>query len=68
MNVITLKFNRDCGPYSEGQIVKDAATEKGLPTDSFLRRRLKDAEIDNCVEIVKPKKSKSEKVKDANDD
>lgn len=33
--------------------------ENGVPLERFWRKRLKDAETDNCIEIVKtPKKGK----------
>ena len=33
----------------------------GLPTDQFWRARLKDSEIDNCIEIIKDIKIKPKK-------
>lgn len=30
--------------------------ENGIPLNKFWRNRLKDSEIDNCIEIYKPKK------------
>lgn len=32
--------------------------KNGIPLDKFWRNRLKDSEIDNCIEIYKPKKVK----------
>lgn len=29
--------------------------EKGVPLERFWRNRLKDAETDNCVEVVRPR-------------
>ena len=59
-----LKLNCDLNGHKKGTIIK-VNDNNGIPLDSFWRRRLKDAEIDNCVEIVevsKPKKG----VKNAN--
>lgn len=41
----------------QGQLLKDAVIEindqSGVPIDLFWRNRLKDSEIDNCIEVVK---------------
>ncbi len=39
--------------YSAGTIIPVKCNENGLPVDRFWRKRIKDAEIDNCIEIVK---------------
>lgn len=36
----------------------------GVPLDKFWRNRLKDAEIDQCVEIVKPKRKRMKNDRD----
>ena len=44
----------------------DIEDNGGIPVDRFWRNRLKDAEIDNCVEVVnetKPAKRRSPKSK-----
>ena len=42
--------------------VVDVKTDSnGTPLDRFWRKRLKDAEIDGCVEVVKPKSTKESK-------
>ena len=50
--------------YAEGQEIT-IDDENGIPTSHFWRRRLKDAEIDNSIEIVqnKPTKEKSKSTK-----
>lgn len=53
-----IRFNADLGQYRKGQVVKISVDEHGTPRDRYIRRRLKDAEIDNCVEFVETKKSK----------
>ena len=39
-------------------IVTIATDENGTPLDQKWRRRLKDAQFDNCVELVKDKKTR----------
>jgi len=53
---IKLKINNVAG-YSGAVTVQ--TDENGVPLSKFWRRRIKDAEIDNCVEIVKSRKTKS---------
>ena len=50
-----IKINNVKG-YSGALTIKTDAN--GVPLDKFWRRRLKDAETDNCVEIIKRSKSK----------
>lgn len=45
-----LKINNVPG-YSGTIDIEDV---KGIPTNPFWRKRLKDAKTDNCVEVVKP--------------
>lgn len=45
-------------PGFSGIIVIEA--NKGIPVKRFWRSRLKDAKIDNCCEIIKPRAKKSE--------
>lgn len=49
-----LEINHDWGPYKKGQIINTPDVD-GVSTDIYWRRRLADAEIDNCVSIVKQK-------------
>lgn len=39
-------------------VVSVKTDSRGVPLDKFWRNRLKDAELDNCVEIVKPSATK----------
>ena len=34
----------------------DVKDNNGVPIQKFWRNRLKDAEIDNCVEVIKPRR------------
>lgn len=53
MNQIQLKINNVPGYSGTVTIQTD---ENGVPLARFWRNRLKDAAIDNCVEVVKPSK------------
>ena len=52
MNSIRLKVNGTIPGFSPGQVVKVPADERGIPLDLHWRRRLKDSEIDGCIEVV----------------
>ena len=55
---IDLKINNVIG-YSGKQAI--AVDKHGVPLDKFWRDRLKDAVIDNCVEVIKPATKKAKK-------
>ncbi len=55
MKHLKVKINGTIVGYSVGQVISIVADDNETPFDEFWRRRLKDAEIDNCCEIVKPK-------------
>lgn len=56
-----IKLNQDLAT-PKGKILKDTILEiegqDGVPLDRFWRARLKDSEIDNCIEIVKTSNKK----------
>lgn len=56
-----LKLNQPLAGYEVGREVTIQTDRNGVPLEKFWRRRLKDAKIDNCVEVVKPSKPKREK-------
>ncbi len=58
MKAIKLKLNQPMLGYAAGREVTIQTDKDGVPLEKFWRRRLKDAEIDNCVEVIKPSKSK----------
>lgn len=60
MKTIKLKLNHRMLGYEAGREVAIQTDKDGVPLDKFWRRRLKDAGIDNCVEVVKASKSKKE--------
>ena len=60
-----IKLNKHLGTFRKGSIVNVDCDAHGIPLDQFWRRRLADAKIDNCCEIVKPvrKPAKSKEAK-----
>lgn len=60
---ITIRVLKDLPGYKAGQEVKVTAVEDGIPLLKFWRDRLRDAEIDDCVEVIpNPKPTSSKKV------
>jgi hypothetical protein len=60
-----LKLNRNLALYEAGDIIEVEAAG-GVPVNSYWRRRLNDAQFDNCVEIIEEKKvvrKKNQKIK-----
>ncbi len=49
---IRLKVNGTIPGYPTGQVVTVEVDEHGTPFEELWRRRLKDAKIDGCVEVV----------------
>ena len=49
---IRLKVNGTIPGYPAGQVVAVEVDEHGTPLEELWRRRLKDAKIDGCVEVV----------------
>ena len=59
MKRIKLLINKPLRGYKQGAIVLVYVYEhNGLPKDVYWQSRLKDAEIDNCITILKPKTMK----------
>lgn len=52
----TLIINKDLGTHKKDSKVRIKCTEEGIPLEVFWRRRLKDSNIDNCVEWEKETK------------
>lgn len=53
MKKVNLKLNVDLNGKKAGSIVTVKIDRDKVIIDPYWRRRLKDAEIDNCVEVVK---------------
>lgn len=53
-----IQINKSIPGFEEGTIIDVTTDSKGTPLDIFWRRRLKDAVLDNCCEIVKPVQKK----------
>lgn len=58
-----LKLNQPLKGYEVGREIIVQTDSNGVPLEKFWRRRLKDAKIDNCVEVVKASKLKQGKTK-----
>lgn len=46
-----------------GKTVKVPCDEHGTPLQKYWRNRIRDASIDDCVEVVKPKTAKKKETK-----
>jgi len=53
---VILKINNV--PRYTGRVLVNT-DERGVPLERFWRKRLADAETDNCVEIVRPKRKRN---------
>ena len=58
---IKIKTNMPLPGYPEGSVVPVPVDAAGIPINKFWRDRLRDAELDNCVEIVKAPRKTSNK-------
>ena len=56
-----LKLNNPLAGYEAGRTVSIQTDANGVPLEKFWRRRIRDAKIDNCVEVVKTSRPKREK-------
>jgi hypothetical protein len=56
-----LKLNRNLALYEAGDIVEVEAVN-GVPVNRYWRKRLKDSQFDNCVEIIEEKKVVRKKI------
>lgn len=52
----TLKINQPLRGYAPGQTIQIEVDESGVPLERYWRDRLKDAQADSCVELVKGSK------------
>ena len=51
-NTIRIKVNGTLPPHPSGTVVNVPVDEEGTPLALYWRRRLKDAKVDNCCEVV----------------
>jgi hypothetical protein len=56
--MIRVKVNLPIRGFVVGQEVRVAVDREGTPLDATWRRRLRDAETDNCCEVVKTRLAK----------
>jgi len=59
--ILKIQVNKIFGDHKPGTIVDVDADETGIPLNHIWRRRLKDAETDQCCEIVEPEEKAAEK-------
>ena len=59
--MIVIKVNKPVDGYKEGEEVRVATDDAGTPLARSWRRRLADAKLDGCCEIMKPRKVKRTK-------
>lgn len=63
-----LRINSDfVSGYKKGDIVDISVNTNDIPTDPFWRQRLKDAQQDNCCELIKENKKSKKEVKSDDD-
>ena len=61
MKKFKFKLNKDLNGFKAGRVIGIACDDDGIPLDAFWFRRLKDAKIDNCIELVNEKPAAKEK-------
>lgn len=52
MRTIEIRVKHGIAGRESGEVVKVEARENGDPEDLFWRRRLRDARVDGCCEVV----------------
>jgi len=52
-NRIKIKLNKDLYGFKKDAIIDLPCDDEGVPFNTFWRRRLLDADYDNCVEVIK---------------
>jgi hypothetical protein len=63
-NRIKIKLNQDLNGHKKNSVLELSCDDDGIPYNSFWRRRLIDADYDNCVEILPEQEAKPvEKIK-----
>lgn len=50
---LKIKINHGFTKYTDGETITVAARADGVPKELYWRRRIKDAVVDGCIEIVK---------------
>lgn len=59
-----IKLNMDIAGHKKSRII-EVLDRDGVPVDEFWRKRLKDSDIDNCIELVSEKAPTGESKKKA---
>ena len=63
MHTILIKIVKPFSGHVAGEQINVECDEHDTPLDVYWRRRLKDAQIDSCCEVVKPKAAPKRKTK-----
>ena len=58
---IQLKLNTSLQGHPKGAIIRLKASDGKIPDEAYWRARIKDAKIDNCVEVVQAPRSQGGK-------
>ena len=61
-----MKLNAPLRGLPKDVVIPVRVDKNGIPLDMYWRRRIKDSEIDGCVEFVNNAKAKRTKVKEKN--
>ena len=64
MKIIQLKINKPIHGHPSGSTVRVCTDDAGVPIEKHWRDRIRDAEIDDCVTVVKKAPNTSNKVKE----
>lgn len=55
---INIRINKTFSGYAEGRVVAIQVDQDGTPLQEEWRRRLKDAALDGCCEVIQTPKAK----------
>lgn len=57
--IVEYKINKPIAKHRKDDTVRIKCDLDGVPLDRYWRDRLKDAKVDNCMEMLKDKKKKA---------
>lgn len=56
-----IRLNAPLRGHNQGETIQIDTDKEGVPIAKYWRDRLKDAQIDDCIELIKEKTNKSDK-------
>jgi len=59
MNYVKIKLKKDIAGHKAGEVIKLETSKNSTVLSSFWRRRIKDSEIDGCVQVIGQTKKQS---------